>query len=156
MSCTRPCPSRTWFGIALLLASACAAVPASPPATAERDPDPNYPGRCSFVRLEAIDRPSSGRGTGPDNSGSGTLELVATYRPGDNTPEPEVAYSFRVAQERVDDLRAHLQQHPDIVCAGESRNSDQGATASESPTFEGQQGRRITKPTASDGQSTPP
>jgi hypothetical protein len=155
MSRARPWLSRKWFGIALLLAPACAAVPASPPATAERDPDPNYPGRCSFVRLEAIDRPSPGRGTGPDNSGSGALELVATYRPGDDTPEPEVGYSFLVSQERVDDLRAHLQQHPNIVCDGESGGRDRSAHTGEGPSFEGQQGRRM-RPSASDGSSPPP
>jgi hypothetical protein len=136
-----------------LIASACASGPQAPaPVTGERDPDPAYPGRCSFMRLEAVERPSPARGVGPDNLGTGSLELVATYRPGgdsddndDDDDSQPLAYSFQVAQERVDDLRAHLQQNPVIVCRGrgESTGGEAVAPEPEGPSFEGQRGKPV-------------
>jgi len=145
-----------------LMACACASGPQAPaPATAERDPDAAYPGRCSFMRLEAVERPSPARGVGPDNLGTGSLELVATYRPGGDSDDKDdsqpLAYSFQVAQERVDDLRAHLQQNPVIVCRGrgESTGGEAVAPGSEGPSFEGQRGKPVTSGAEPGPQSQP-
>jgi hypothetical protein len=141
---------------AVLIASACASGPlaqAPGPAAPEGDPNPMYPGRCSFMRLEAVERPSPARGLGPDNRGSGSLELVATYRPGagdDDTEDDDdkdsqpLAYSFQVSQERVDDLRAHLQQNPVILCRGESTGGNMSGPEPQGPSFEGQFGKPVT------------
>lgn len=146
--------SRLSGAIAALVIVACASTPTPPPAIGP-DPDPAYPGRCSFVELQAIERPSPGRGSGPDNLGVGTVELVATYRPGKHAERKPVGYAFRVSQERVDDLRAHLQQQPDILCDGESMGGDANAPGPRLPSFEGQQGRPVSAESTSTGEPTP-
>jgi len=165
MNRTLPAALRCLLASAFVIASSCASGPQAPaPVTAEGDPDPTYPGRCSFMRLEAVERPSPARGVSPDNLGTGSLELVATYRPGSEGDENDqddgsqpLAYSFQVAQERVDDLRAHLQQNPVIVCrgGGESTGGEAGAPGSEGPSFEGQQGRPVL-PSAEPGPLSEP
>jgi hypothetical protein len=140
-------PSR--FALLTLLTAACASAPAPAPSATAANQNSPYPGPCSFVELQAVERPSPGRGAGPDNLGIDTVELVATYRPGGGDtarrgeqPRP-VSYAFRVQKERVDDLRAHLQQQPEILCEGESGGVDANAPGPRVPTFEGQDGQRL-------------
>jgi hypothetical protein len=112
------------------------------------------------MRLEAVERPSSAPGVGPDNLGAGSIELVATYRPGDKTGAKPLAYSFLVAQERVNDLRAHLEQNPVIVCRGEAAGGDSSPSTQPGPSFEGQYGQPVTRDVHTDprppGPPTPP
>jgi hypothetical protein len=146
MTRSLPRAIRSSLPSALVLAAACASGPlvqSPPPAAAETDPDPHYPGRCSFMRLEAVERPSPAPGVGPENLGDGSIELVATYRPGDTTEAKPLAYSFLVAQERVNDLRAHLEQNPVIVCRGEAAGGDSNPATRPGPSFEGQYGRPL-------------
>jgi hypothetical protein len=125
-------------------AFACASSPTPPsPASSGDRATTAYPGRCSFVELQAMDRPSPGRGATPDNLGTDSIELVATYRPSGGGQRRPVGYAFRVEEEQVDDLRAHLQQQPEILCEGESAGKDANPKGSSAPTFEGQPGRRL-------------
>jgi hypothetical protein len=156
MTRSLPRATRSSLASALALATACASGPlvqSPPPAAAEGDPDPQYPGRCSFMRLEAVERPSPAPGVGPDNLGDGSVELVATYRPGDKSATKPLAYSFLVAQERVNDLRAHLEQNPVIVCRGEAAGGDSSPSTRPGPSFEGQYGQPVT---GDAGASPPP
>ena len=115
------CLARTFLGVALCVASGCASAPRAPAEAPHRDGP--YPGPCSSVALEAYEQPSPGRGSGPDNLGTGTVEVVASYRPGRRaTPEPRVGYFFRTGVERADNVDAQFQQHAEVVCGGESPN----------------------------------
>ena len=140
------------------LLAACASAPTPAPRTAASGSESGYPGQCAFVELRAKDFPSPGRGVSPDNRGTGSIELVATYRPGGKDDQRRVGYAFRVQQERVDELRAHLQQQPYIACEGESRDTDTNLPGPRVPSFEGQQGRRvpIAPPAAGPSLAAPP
>jgi hypothetical protein len=132
------------------VASTCACTaplappPQSPATSGGSETASAYPGRCSFVELQGMEQPSPGRGITPDNLGMDTIELVATYRPSGGPDRRPVSYAFSVEKEQVDNLRAHLEQQPDILCEGESAGKDvvppESATA---PSFQGQPGRRL-------------
>jgi hypothetical protein len=129
---------------AVLTACASSPAPRSVASSGASATTAAYPGPCSFVALEAMEQPSPGRGATPDNLGTDTIELVATYRPSGGTQRRPVEYAFRVEEERVDDLRAHLEQQPEILCEGESAGRDVTPTGSATgPSFEGQPGRRL-------------
>jgi hypothetical protein len=134
---------RTVAMIAAAVAASCASGPTPPSPASSGDRAAAYPGPCSFVELQAVEQPSPGRGATPDNLGTDTIELVATYRPSDGSQRRPVGYAFRVEEERVDDLRAHLERQPEILCEGESAGKDLNPKGSSAPTFEGQPGRRL-------------
>jgi hypothetical protein len=137
------CLCRTLATIAASLAVACASSPAPPSPASSGERASAYPGPCSFVELQASERPSPGRGATPDNLGTDSIEVVATYRPSGGGQRRPVGYAFRVEEEQVDDLRAHLQQQPEILCEGESAGKDVNPKGSSAPTFQGQPGRRL-------------
>jgi hypothetical protein len=129
---------RAW-GCALALAACAAggAPQAPPPATAERAA-PAYPGKCALVGLEMVEG-STDRTTG-DNA---SVQLVATYRPGPSAGAGPFSLSFRVKRERVADLRAHLEQHPNVLCGPKPESGSGASYGAEIPPFEGQRGDPI-------------
>lgn len=134
--------------IALPAALGCASDPAAgarggPPA-APREIAAGYPGRCSLLGLEVMSQSPTARGVSPGDLGTDTVELVATYRPGDSSePTGPVAFSFRVLEESADDLQAHLAQHPEVACEREVARGGERRLRLEVPPFEDEHGNPV-------------
>jgi hypothetical protein len=129
----RPSSPRTaWLVLALWLGAGCASTQRPTPAAAASE-HPAYPGRCQFVGLEMVES-STDRSTGD----TGSVQLVATYRPGERAGDGPFTLSFHVRRERVHDLRTHLEQHPTVLCGPKPEAS--GTYGVELPPFEGQTG----------------
>ena len=121
---------------AALCGTACSssAANAPPPNT------PAYPGRCVYLGLEEV--------PGPGDQNSDSVSLVASYR----FDEPSVpahkplALGFRVERSRVHDLRAHLDQHPTVLCRPDVDAQTPSQDIVDLPPFEGQRGNKVTEP----------
>jgi hypothetical protein len=94
----------------------------------------SYPGRCALVGVQMLETP-----TDRASVDSGSVQVVATYRPGAGAAPLDL--SFLVRRERVNDLRAHLEQHPSVLCAPRSQEGDDHAYDVQVPPFEGQSGK---------------
>ncbi len=118
--------------------------------TKAEHPQAQYEGKCAFLALDAVDAPD-------DTSGDST-SLVATYRFGQAAADRNdtIALGFRVARSRVDDLRAHLQAHPTVLCRPDPEGLFGGAAALHVPPFEGQKGALLPKPASGAKASTKP
>ena len=111
------------FGLA---ASGCAGtLGAQPPRTAE-SAQRNYPGPCSDVELDVLETTPPARGAGVSNLGENSLEVVATYRPGDKPERTTDVVSFRERREREDDPQAQLREQTFAVCGGEATGTPTG------------------------------
>jgi hypothetical protein len=125
-----------WLGLVVMLD--CAA--AQPVARTAPAPSAAYPGRCELLGLDMVESPND-RATGGD---TGSVQLVATYRPGAGAEAAPFGLSFRVRRERVNDLRAHLEQHPTVLC---NPKPEAGRSApaynAQVPPFEGQSGQPV-------------
>ncbi|MDD9938019.1 MAG: hypothetical protein OXT09_30690 [Myxococcales bacterium] len=117
----------------LMMACASAARPAPrASAPAERA---GYPGRCALLAVEHSTRES--------DMPSDSVELVARYRP--EAGATPFGLAFQVRRERADDLRAHLEQHPAVLCGPEPEVDPDAVPvySVEVPPFEGQQGTYV-------------
>lgn len=125
-------------GLGLWVMLGCAA--ASPIVRHEPTPTAAYPGRCELLGLDMVETPND-PATGGD---TGSVQLVATYRPGAGSQAAPFGLAFRVRRERVNDLRAHLEQHPTILCSP-TPEADHHAPAYQAqvPPFEGQTGQPV-------------
>jgi hypothetical protein len=107
--------------LALLLLASCS--------TMQPLPEPQsttYDGRCSFVRVEQVE------GSNPQNAD--VVSLVARYRFDAAAQEQPLELLFQVSRARVQDLSAHLESHPTVLCDPDRV---------EVPPFEGQPGSLV-------------
>jgi hypothetical protein len=130
------------LGLLLPLVFACATAPQPPPRTAQGETG-GYPGRCSLLTLEVMSQPGTAPGVSPDELGFTSTQLVARYRPGDRhgTFGP-LSFLFVVRRESVEDLQAHLQQYPEVVCHPPEAGEADGYVL-EVPRFEDDQGNPV-------------
>ncbi|MFI5307392.1 MAG: hypothetical protein ACHQ53_08580 [Polyangiales bacterium] len=119
----------------VVVAAGCAANP--PPATTApgSTQEAVYPGRCALLGVEMVEAP-----TDRASVDSGSVQVVAKYRPGEGAGAP-LGLSFLVRRERVNDLRAHLEQHPNVLCMPKSGEGDSHGYDVQVPPFEGQPGQ---------------
>jgi len=103
------------------------------PATSSGAEQGSYPGRCALVGVQMLEAP-----TDRASVDSGSVQVVATYRPGAGAP---LDLAFLVRRERVNDLRAHLEQHPSVLCVPRSQEGDDHSYDVQVPPFEGQPGK---------------
>lgn len=104
-----------------------------------------YPGRCDFLGIEMTEAPAE-KAAGADNASlaeNASLQVIATYRPGGSPKAAPFGLSFRVQRDRVADLRAHLEQHPTVLCRPEATGA--GGYQAQVPPFEGQTGEPTSK-----------
>jgi hypothetical protein len=96
------------------LSAACGA------SEATRSSAPQYPRgvldrTCKFVGLESVE--------GPTDQNADAVTLLAVYRfgePGVPAPKQPVSLKFQVNRSRVNDLRSHLEAHPEVICSPEA------------------------------------
>jgi hypothetical protein len=119
----------------VVVAAGCAAKPPPPATTAGSTEEAVYPGRCALVGVEVVEAP-----TDRASVDSGSVQVVAKYRPGEGAGDP-LGLSFLVRRERVNDLRAHLEQHPNVLCTPKSGEGDTRTYDVQVPPFEGQPGQ---------------
>ncbi len=127
-------PRGAWLLPAAWLIAACAGTQAPPPAEPQQTQSAAYPGRCELVGLDMVEAP-----TDRVSGDTGSVQLVATYRAGERAGKSPLTLSFRVKRERVEDLRAQLEQHPTVLCNPGAEGAEHGAVL-QVPPFEGQAG----------------
>jgi hypothetical protein len=77
---------------------------------------PKYPSSdnvmCRYVRLESIETPR--------HADQDSVALVAVYRFSESKlppPKLPLILGFQVNRSRVDELRSHLESHPEVICS---------------------------------------
>ncbi len=100
---------------------------ATQPPRAAESAQRSYPGPCSDVELDVLETTPPARGAGVPNLGDNSLEVVATYRPGEKPQSTTDVVSFRERREREDDPQAQLRQQSFAACGGEGTGAPTGA-----------------------------
>lgn len=111
-------------------------------ACAHSQPEPQhaqsseYTGKCTLLGIEEV--PSA------SDQATDVVWLVARYRFGEHAAhEPGAARDpdapqlrFQIARERANDLRAHLQAHPVVLCEPEPAPTPESSYRIEVPPFQ--------------------
>ena len=81
--------------------------------------DRTYPGPCSSVELDVVETAPPTESPGTENLGDNSLEVVATFRPGEPIEDPRDVVTFLERRQREDDVQAQVQQQTFTACAPE-------------------------------------